>query len=143
MNDSLAYVFCIRPGERIHDARDGVESSRCRRACTFGNEYDGAESWWIFPGLIASLCGNPASVAAIVGGHSVISVLGIQNSDCQATILPFESRPPRISTRVGGPLGSQPCSSSRIHWTRTGRPPISRELSAASQAAAAWPLRPR
>src|SRR5438132_14117300 len=134
MNDSLAYVFCMRPGERIHDARNGVESSRCRRARTFGNEYDGAESWWIFPGLITSLCGNPASVAAIVGGHSVISVLGIQNSDCQATILPFESRPPRSSTRVGGPLGSQPGSSSRIHRTRSVPPRISRKTSLAAQA---------
>ena len=42
---------------------------------------------------------------------------------------------------VGGPFGSQPCSSSRIHCTRTGLP-ISLEIRAASQVASSWPLRP-
>ena len=28
MNVSLAYVFCIRPGVRIHEGRNGVVSSR-------------------------------------------------------------------------------------------------------------------
>ena len=39
-----------------------------------------------------------------------------------ATGLPFASRPARRSTNCGGPLGSQPCSSCRIHCRRTGLP---------------------
>ena len=39
------------------------------------------------------------------------------------------------------PLGSQPCSSSRIHWTRTGRR-SSRDNNAASKATSSLPLVP-
>ena len=37
------------------------------------------------------------------------------------------SSAPRTSTSMAGPSGSQPCSSSRIHCTRTGRPDRARE----------------
>jgi len=51
------------------------------------------------------------------------------------------SRLARRSISVGGPLGSQPCSSARDHCTRTGRP-TALAKSAASAAASSWPLRP-
>ena len=58
-----------------------------------------------------SFVGNPARVAAIIGGASVMVAFGIQNSDCHATMVPPASTPPVISTSVGGPFGSQACSS--------------------------------
>src|SRR2546422_5817350 len=92
----------MRPGVRIQEGRNGVVSSRCTSACAFGNGYDGAEFWKMLPGLIASFRGRPARVAAISGTPSVIALsLGIQNSDCQATMLPPASSPPLSSTSVG------------------------------------------
>src|SRR6267143_4974633 len=101
----------MRPGVRIHDGRNGVLSSRWQTAWAWAKAYGTAEFWKTLPGLMSSLRGNPARVAAIIGGWLVIVALGIQNSDCQATTLPAASSPALTSTSVGGPLGSQPCSS--------------------------------
>ncbi len=70
-----------------------------------------------------------------------MSALGTHSSDSHATTLPAASSPACSSTSVGGPFGSQPCSSSRDHCTRTGLP-ISLEMSAASAVQSSWPLRP-
>ena len=134
MKTSLAYVFCMRPGVRIHDGRNGVESSRCATALWFANWYGGSRLRWMFPGLMASVCGIPACVAASVRGHSVMSAFGTHSSESHPTMLPSASSPSDISTSAGGPFGSQPCSSARIHCTRTGLP-ISLAMSAASHVA--------
>ena len=50
-------------------------------------------------------------------------------------------RPGQRSSNCGGPLGSQPCSSARVHCTRTGWP-TAFDRSAASAAASSWPFMP-
>ena len=68
MNTSFAYVFCMRPGVRIHDGRNGVVASRWATARWLGNAYEGSRLRWMLPGFRTSFWGMPASVAASVGG---------------------------------------------------------------------------
>ena len=132
----------MRPGVRIHEGRNGVESSRCATARWLANGYGRVQVPVDVAGVDGvGFWGMPASVAASVRGHSVMSAFGTHSSESQPTMLPCASSPAVISTSVGGPFGSQPCSSSRDHCTRTGLP-SSFEMSAASQVASSWPFRP-
>ena len=67
--------------------------------------------------------------------------LGSHMSVRHCTMPPSGSTEALKSSSCGGPLGSQPCSSSRIHCTRTGRP-TARDRIAASAAASSWPFMP-
>src|SRR5207245_11242642 len=68
----------------------------------------------MFPGLIEVSCGRPASSAATSLTFPA-APSGMKNWEYHATTWPFGSSPAWRSTSVGGPLGSQPCSSARIH----------------------------
>src|SRR6516225_8021037 len=121
MKHSLAKVFCIRPGVRIQEGRNGVVASRRQTVLTLANLYGIAEFWKMLPGAMSSPAGIPASVAAISGTLKLPAVCcGMKNSDSQAVTTP-PSMAARMSTSVGGPLGSQPCSSARDHCTRSVR----------------------
>ena len=96
----------------------------------------------MLPGAMVSSAGLPLSVAATSGTTNAFGVCcGMKNSESQAVTVPDASSVARISTSVGGPFGSQPCSSARDHCTRTGRP-TALASSAASAAASSCPLRP-
>ena len=97
---------------------------------------------WIWPVARPSGWASPASMGASSGrfGRPCVES-GSQAWVSHATTSPPSPTAARRSRSWGGPFGSQPCSSSRIHWTRTGRP-TARERSAASQAASSAPFWP-
>src|SRR5262245_43171398 len=77
----------------------------------------------MLPGAIVSSAGLPLSVAATSGTTNWFGVCwGMKNSESHAVTAPDASSVARKSICVGGPFGSQPCSSARDHCTRTGRP---------------------
>ncbi len=66
----------------------------------------------------------------------------LSTSYCQPLTLPEPSSVARTFVSIAGPYGSQACSSSRIHCTRTGLPGSARAISAASPATSSAPLCP-
>ncbi len=88
------------------------------------------------------VCAMPAASGPSSGMFGRLAVaLGSHISVRHAAIFPSSVSAPSSASSCGGPLGSQPCSSSRIHCTRTGRP-TARDSSAASAAASSWPFMP-
>ena len=78
------------------------------------------------------VCAMPAASAASNGTFGRFAVaLGSHISVRHAAILPSSDEPPSMASSCGGPFGSQPSSSARVHCTRTGRP-TARDSSAAS-----------
>src|SRR5207344_3520078 len=66
---------------------------------------------------------SPAGVPnASCSDVSVVDQTCCQPSYSYATILPLASTPAFTSARCAGPKLSQPCSSARENWTRTGAP---------------------
>ena len=66
----------------------------------------------------------------------------LQTSKFQSAILPLPSSDAFSLVTIAGPNGSQACSCSRVHCTRTGTPGIARAIKAASAAASSAPLWP-
>jgi hypothetical protein len=66
----------------------------------------------------------------------------LQTSKFQSEILPLPSSDAFSFVTIAGPNGSQACSCSRIHCTRTGVPGKARASRAASAAASSAPLWP-
>ena len=90
----------------------------------------------------AGLRGRLGAEAAS-GGPVRRSVQGkLRSTKSHAGDLAARRPPPRAPcSSCAGPLGSQPCSSCRIHCTRTGLP-TARDMTAASSAASSVPRRP-
>ena len=94
------------------------------------------------PVVSPGVCAMPAASSASSGMFGRFAVaLGIHMSVRHAAIFPSSPTAPSSESSCGGAFGSQPCSSSRDHWTRTGRA-TAFDNSAASAAASSWPFIP-
>ncbi len=155
MNDSMANTLRCAPSERNEDVLIGMSSSRCRVTCRSGMSYPGT-ALRVDP--IAPV-GGPSGAGGIgrgppparwvrasrrgsppVPGRPMKPLL---HTSCrQVTIRPAGSRPADSRASMAGPNGAQRISSSRVHCTRTGRPPAARASRTASMAASSAPFWP-
>ena len=90
MKLSLPNVFCIRPGVRIHDGRNGVSASQCAVARILGNVYGIPSEAWMLPGCEGSV-GSPASSAGSSATAMSFGRSGMNTCECQPTTLPWPS----------------------------------------------------
>jgi len=139
---STAKQFATLPGARKFDGRSGDVDSQWTTTSWFGTAYGGSPFWLMRPVVIPGVCAMPAASSASSGMLGRLAVaLGMNICVRHAAIFPSPpSAPSRVSS-CGGPFGSQPCSSSRDHWTRTGLPTALDSI-AASAAASSWPFIP-
>ena len=120
---STAKLLAILPGARMFDGRSGVSFSQCtsdvcRRA--IGRIAVLRQQ----AGRQPRLCQGRPRPAPISGtnGRPARRLRQPHVGCASATMRAFGVDRADKSSNCGGPFGSQPCSSSRIHCTRTGRP---------------------